>query len=1833
MSNIFDKLAEQNKDSTNSEIFDRLAKTQGGEQNAQNQSQTNSDRNAGRESNQQIQSSDEGGIQANGEPSSLYNSKERQAPRKVADIFDKLSKQNRSETNEGLQENEAYGTQAQKEGQGIRGQVPTRNQKEVNKVGVQPPDQGFFEKAKGATIAAGASGAETYVGLKAGEFAAKQAGKFIAKSLAGRVLGTVAAAAAIPVDVAEASTGIGALAIPATEMAAFAAGSYLGDKATELVERIIGVDDTIEKAKEENPMIAQAASLATMAPMAYGSIKNLASMTAKERATKLGGGAIGGAAFEPIRYGVESILKGVTGSDKEVSPITLGSEAQSIAMGAVLSAHGVKEIAKTVGPETAREALNTPTEKYAELATPEKVVEPTEASKPEGNRIGSAAWKNSRTGAVYYGKDHEEALANAKRDAQDPSNKDKVAVGDLPVSDTTKPENRETDDFGFITTNGEFVSRAEAEDIAKQSGQLKKEKERDLLHSHEVQLDFHEESQKTSEVPRQLPGAASKGQFTESRMTEAVKAMDDAESGKGRPLDVNNEGDKRAWLSELNKRFDLGTFTLDEQNSLWNQSHEAYRIRNAAGKTIPPEEAVKQIGGKRIQSQRILAAKNEAINKQREARGDAPLLPGREITQLAAWQEAAKNIAEDPQYLYNLTAELKAGKRTATAEESLALLQHSGEIQNRIDDLSEQRNSETDQTKINKIDSLIESEYNDLRDAEQVYRNVGTEVSAALRIRRIQAAADFSLPRVIAQKEKTKGRKLTKVELEEVKADVDQVKKLTDQANGLNKKRIEQRQDSDIESETKQPKKKSNLTADEQIEKHTLRIESNKENPQKLSSSMKDLARAIAQKRLEFAEEKIGRKLTPDEEKQVTKPRDLSQATHDIASKVLGESWTLKDTRDAISGYGLYTNADKTALSLAISRLTGENRNIGKIESIIKDQEILKTGKQRNKPDAGERALVKRVNALARKFGIKAQDPESQLAGALESTKTRARNLIEELEEIFLKGRPLNEESKAQIAKEDPELANLKGEILGLRQLIEDTYGKREIPMEQKVKTLEGIYENLIKRYEKEISSGEVYKTTSKGEPITSEKLEQQRETLKNLRAERQHIRDADSLRQEALKVAKAEKRISEISKILSGDVVDPKTGKNLAEGPESKLVTNLRSEVANLEASLKQYRDSLKVKKTEDEKLLDTLNKKKENAEERLARIQTGESKERTEQKVARTTEQKEVQKEIDSLNSQIKEYQEANRKRKTDSEKREALLERQIKNQKEILSKQEIKQKEAKVKPTSPRIQELEKELASLKDQTMSEDWYVARKEALALQGYKNRINNQIEDAKQRLATGDYSKVERKEMKIDEEARQKRLELAELKDRIRQNQTLEEWKNRPPLKKAADAVIKFKRAAVLSYLSTWSKLTAASLEIPLLRVPTAVAGKVLERTPFFREIAAKARQEYGSPLSQDVKAYAEGIWDGVKEFKKIAFKLGRSELDLEYGGTSLIPLGALDMPGKLHEAIKYPTKLANYKMAFARYLQHAIRENPNIDINDPVLREKAGIEAYKEANASIFLQDNGFVNKYNLLVNKMKESDSWRQRLAARFLEFNIPIVRIPANIVKEALEYQFGFFTGTSKAIRMKMSKEVGKRLEDISPEDADSIMRQIKKGSVGLMAIAIGYALPDYFGGFYRKGAEKDEESPEYGGIGVIPKTLLHHPAFVPFQIGATMRKLMDETIMDRETLGDDAEAIARGYAEGQLGLIEELPFINISRNVGKYIDPTRLSETGGEFAKSMIPGFIQEAAKVMDVPEQDVGGALKTLFWNKKDVTKRKAETFLDHIYEGLPVLRQQVDEK
>ena len=73
---------------------------------------------------------------------------------------------------------------------------------------------------------------------------------------------------------------------------------------------------------------------------------------------------------------------------------------------------------------------------------------------PKGTRVMSAAYRDPDTGIIHEGQDHETAMTNA---------------GKTPITD---PANRETDDFGFMTDKGEFISRDKAREVGEKAKQV-----------------------------------------------------------------------------------------------------------------------------------------------------------------------------------------------------------------------------------------------------------------------------------------------------------------------------------------------------------------------------------------------------------------------------------------------------------------------------------------------------------------------------------------------------------------------------------------------------------------------------------------------------------------------------------------------------------------------------------------------------------------------------------------------------------------------------------------------------------------------------------------------------------------------------------------------------------------------------------------------------------------------------------------------------------------------------------------------------------------------------------------------------------------------------------------------------------------------------------------------------------------------------------------------------------------------------------------------------------------------------------------------------------------
>ena len=91
---------------------------------------------------------------------------------------------------------------------------------------------------------------------------------------------------------------------------------------------------------------------------------------------------------------------------------------------------------------------------------------------PKGTRVMSAAYRDPDTGIIHEGPDHETAMTNA---------------GKTPITD---PANRETDDFGFMTDKGEFISRDKAREVGEKAKQVypTSVSGREKLHSTDINL-------------------------------------------------------------------------------------------------------------------------------------------------------------------------------------------------------------------------------------------------------------------------------------------------------------------------------------------------------------------------------------------------------------------------------------------------------------------------------------------------------------------------------------------------------------------------------------------------------------------------------------------------------------------------------------------------------------------------------------------------------------------------------------------------------------------------------------------------------------------------------------------------------------------------------------------------------------------------------------------------------------------------------------------------------------------------------------------------------------------------------------------------------------------------------------------------------------------------------------------------------------------------------------------------------------------------------------------------------------------------------------------------
>ena len=593
------------------------------------------------------------------------------------------------------------------------------------------------------------------------------------------------------------------------------------------------------------------------------------------------------------------------------------------------------------------------------------------------------------------------------------------------------------------------------------------------------------------------------------------------------------------------------------------------------------------------------------------------------------------------------------------------------------------------------------------------------------------------------------------------------------------------------------------------------------------------------------------------------------------------------------------------------------------------------------------------------------------------------------------------------------------------------------------------------------------------------------------------------------------------------------------------------------------------------------------------------------------------------EALNKQV-----AQMRKKPAAQKAAEALDRQIKalnkriaeKEKQVASGKAPEPKPQQVsRPASPeleiakqRMEELNRQLNKLRHPERTE-------EEIALAAMKSRMSSRIAELTDKLARGDFSpKAKRPPPTLDPEARRLRTELEGLKEDWREGLDRERYNQRGLPERAGDWLAKLKRFQILSSGVSLFKLMGAAVARVAISTPEEAMGiPVSAIVP--RAVMEKAARQAGFNTRAEVKSIASTVKQGMKDAHRTLMK-GKSELDLMYGERDATPPSWLDFWGRIHGMLKAPTKRAEFERSFEKRLQHAA--DHGVDITDEDVKARIGLEAYKDANRAIFLQDNMVTNWWKAglgaLERRQKATGEPHPigKLAGTLARITLPIVKVPTNIVAETLEYAVGSVTGLGR-----LGYAMARGVDRLPPEEADAIMRSLKKGSLGMAALALGYYNPDIFGGYYQKGEKRKKEEAQVGGLRIyghnVPSFLLHNPLLETLQIGATIRRVQDSKYA--------ATGKRKGFGEGlyaaAMGIGEQIPFIRETPVLAKAMDPNQKGQFWGEMLRSMlVPQLLQQAAQWHD--EDAFGNPVKR---NPRDV--------VEELEVGIPGLRERVKKK
>lgn len=508
------------------------------------------------------------------------------------------------------------------------------------------------------------------------------------------------------------------------------------------------------------------------------------------------------------------------------------------------------------------------------------------------------------------------------------------------------------------------------------------------------------------------------------------------------------------------------------------------------------------------------------------------------------------------------------------------------------------------------------------------------------------------------------------------------------------------------------------------------------------------------------------------------------------------------------------------------------------------------------------------------------------------------------------------------------------------------------------------------------------------------------------------------------------------------------------------------------------------------------------------------------------------------------------------------------------------------------------------------------------------QGQLAKQILELKRRIEEGDYSKVKRTPIQYNEDTNRllaKRNFLRRQFDRLAQQSEYQHQHGK--VYRAVSTLIALHRAILLSSLRTaFVKLPMAALYRIVFHPAEHIAQGALSHVPGIRGIADKASIEGHFSAGAEWRALRATF--SKQDARDMLEKLlhGQDSYDLLYDEGHVDMLHPwLSMVGRIHAALHTPPQVQAWTYAMEMQAKSAARQLAKAGktpeevasfLGDYRTQAQFAARAYVARVDAAFMGKNWVLDLYNGMLGQLHSrsvSDKEGAALAGAAhaaLKYSLPIVRFPSNYVGEVTSYAAGSMKAAAELL-------IRRGVKNLTPDQADYIMRNLGKQTIGALFMALGYYGYKHIGSFYQDNDNKRKNIPKSETFYGLPRYVVDSPLGEAMTIGATMRR-MDEGIPRKNGNGNlkGTGGVGNALKATTLGVLRDVPFFEQFSQIGANMSaPLNLPVTAGKYVTDFIPPDVKRLASSID------------------NHTPRKPETFTQSVEMGVPGLRQNVPAK